>query len=55
MLNTIQSLEKRYQEINQQLTETHDDYQEIADLAKERSDLEPVVNKGREYIDKLNA
>ncbi|NSW51541.1 MAG: peptide chain release factor 1 [Anaerolineae bacterium] len=55
MLNTIQSLEKRYQEINEQLAQTHADYQEIADLAKERSELEPLVTIGREYVEKITA
>ncbi len=49
MLDKIAGIEERYQEINQLLMEVGDDYQRAAELAKERSDLEPIVNKSAEY------
>lgn len=55
MLETIHSLIQRYKEINDQLAAEHDNYQEVADLAKERSDLEPLINKANDYLDKSNA
>ena len=53
MLENIISLRQRYAEINEELAKSHDDYQIIADLAKERSDLEPIINAGKLYMDKL--
>ncbi len=54
MLENITSIEERYQELGRQLEETIDDYQKAAELSKERSDLEAVVTKGRQYRDILN-
>lgn len=54
MLDKIRSLEERYQEINKQLAEAAEDYTVVAELAKERSDLEPIILKGREYADKTS-
>jgi len=49
MLEKISGIENRFKEINQELIEVGDDYQRAADLAKERSELEAIVEKGREY------
>ena len=49
MLEKIAAIEARYNELTQLLSENVDDYQRIAALAKERSDIEQIVNKGREY------
>ena len=49
MLNKLTGIEERYEEINQELMEVGDDYQRAAELAKERSDLEHLVNKATEY------
>lgn len=49
MLEKLAGIEKRYEEINQELLEVGDDYQRAAELNKERTDLEPLVNKIREY------
>jgi peptide chain release factor 1 len=49
MLNKLSGIEKRYKTINQELMEVGDDYQRAADLAKERSDLEPIIEKSQEY------
>jgi peptide chain release factor 1 len=45
----VTAIENRYAELNRQLEESAEDYQRAAELAKERSDLEPVINKAREY------
>jgi peptide chain release factor 1 len=49
MLETLKAIEQHYQEINKQLLEVGDDYQRAAELNKERADLEPMVEKIREY------
>lgn len=49
MLDKIASIEKHYEELGQQLEEIASDYQRAAEIAKERSDIEPIVLKAREY------
>lgn len=49
MLDKIASIENRYEELGQLLEENVGDYQRAAEYAKERSDIEPIVNKAREY------
>ena len=49
MLDKIAGIEKRYEEINQLLLDVGDDYQRAAELAKERSDLEGIVEVAAEY------
>jgi peptide chain release factor 1 len=49
MLEKIASIEARYEELGQLIEENVNDYQKVAELAKERSDLEEIVLKGREY------
>ncbi len=49
LLEKLIGIEQRYQEINQQLMDPTLDYQRIADLGKERSDLEDLVGKAVEY------
>lgn len=49
MLEKLLAIEQRYEDIQQQLVEAGDDYQRAAELNKERSDLEPLVEKIREY------
>lgn len=51
MLEKLKGIEDRYQELNQQLMEVGDDYQTAAELAKEKSDLESIIEKAREYHD----
>lgn len=53
MLEKLDPIEERYNEINQELLEVGDDYQRAADLSKERSDLEPLVELAREYREVL--
>ena len=49
MLDKLQAIEDHFNEITRQLGENAEDYQIVAELAKERSDLEPIVTKVREY------
>jgi peptide chain release factor 1 len=49
MLEKISGIENRYEEINQLLLEVGEDYQRAAELARERADIEPVVQKAEEY------
>lgn len=51
MLDKIKIIEERYNDINQALEEVGDDYKRANKLSKERSDMEDVVTKGREYRD----
>jgi peptide chain release factor 1 len=54
MLEKLAGIEDRYEEINQLLMEVGDDYQRAAELGMERAELEPLVNKAREYRQALN-
>lgn len=49
MLDKIASIETRYSEINQLLEQSSEDYQKTVELAKERAELDPVVQKAHEY------
>ncbi len=49
MLNKLTGIQERYNEINQELMEVGDNYQRATELAKERSDLEPLIQKAGEY------
>jgi peptide chain release factor 1 len=49
MLDKLSGIENRFEEISQLLQEVGDDYQRAAELNKERIDLEPIVEKTREY------
>ncbi len=49
MQEKLASIEARYEELTHLLEQSADDYQRIAELAKERSDIEPIVEKSREY------
>lgn len=53
LLEQLSGIEDRYQEINQQLLQVGDDYKAAAELGKEKSDLEPLVEAIREYRDSL--
>jgi peptide chain release factor 1 len=54
MLDKIAGIEERYEEINELLMEVGDDYQRAAELGIERAELDPLVNKARQYRDLLN-
>jgi peptide chain release factor 1 len=49
MLDKLSAIEERYEEINQLLMEVGSDYQRAAELNMERTELEPLVLKAREY------
>ncbi len=49
MLEKIESIEKRYRELTSLIEQNLDDYQKVAELNKERSELEPVVQLGQKY------
>ena len=49
MLDKINAIETRYNEINQLIEQNVDDYAKTNELMKERSDIEEIVRKGREY------
>jgi peptide chain release factor 1 len=47
MLEKLQGIEKRMEALDRQMVESADDYQRVAELAQERSDLEPIVSRYR--------
>jgi peptide chain release factor 1 len=49
MLDKLSGIEKHYEEINHLLEAVGDDYQRAAELNKERIDLEPLVERSKEY------
>ena len=49
MLDKLQGIEERYEGLGTQLLEVGNDYQRAAEINKERVDLEPIVEKAREY------
>ncbi len=49
MLDKLLSIEQRYDELSQQMAEANTDYQKVAELAKERSELETIVSKSQTY------
>ena len=53
MLDKLSGIENRYEEINQRLMTVGDDYQLAAELGQERAELEPLVNKARQYRELL--
>lgn len=50
MLEKIAVIQNRYDEINRLLEEHANDYQRVAELARERAELDPIVSKAQEYI-----
>ena len=49
MLDKIGGIERRYEELHRLLLEVGDNYQRAAELNKERLDLEPMVEKSKEF------
>lgn len=49
MLNKLKGIEERYEELNREFMEVGGDYERAAELGKERSDLEPLIELAREY------
>src|SRR4030042_1936331 len=55
LLENLETIEIRYQEINKQIEANISDYQQVAELSKEKADLDDVVRKAREYRQTLKA
>jgi len=53
MLEKLQGILDRFNEIDQQLATVGEDYTTAIELSKERAELEPVVTKARAYKDTL--
>lgn len=49
LIEKIAFIEKRYNELNQLLEESGEDYQRAVELAKERSEIEDIYNKASQY------
>jgi len=49
LLDSLDAVEAHYQELIKLIEENINDYQKIAELSKEKSDLEEIVAKSREY------
>jgi peptide chain release factor 1 len=49
MLDKLQGIEERYEQLGRDLLEAGNNYQRAAEINKERVDLEPIVEKTREY------
>ncbi len=51
MLKKLAGLEERFQALEQQMAEAASDYQRVAELGRERAELEPMVTAFREHRD----
>jgi peptide chain release factor 1 len=49
MLDKLKGIEERYEQLGNELLEVGNDYQRAADINRERVELEPIVEKAREY------
>jgi peptide chain release factor 1 len=49
LLESLASVEGRYEELNQLIQENIDDYQKVAEYSKEKAELEEIVVKARKY------
>jgi peptide chain release factor 1 len=49
MLEKLQGIEERYEQLGKELLEVGNDYQRAADINRERVELETIVEKAREY------
>jgi peptide chain release factor 1 len=54
MLEKLQGIIARFNEIEHQLTQVGEDYTTAIELSKERAELEPIVTKARAYQEALN-
>jgi len=55
MLDKLQGIEERYEQLGKELLEAGNDYQRAAEINKERVDLESLVEKAREYRQALKS
>jgi peptide chain release factor 1 len=49
MLEKLQAIEERYEQLGNELLEVGGNYQRAGEINKERVDLEPLIQKAREY------
>jgi peptide chain release factor 1 len=49
MLDKLQAIEERYEQLGNELLEVGSNYQRAGEINKERVDLEPLIEKAREY------
>lgn len=49
MLEKLKGIEERYEQLGREFMEVGSDYQRAAEINKERMELEPIVEKAREY------
>jgi len=54
LLEKLEGIEDRYQEVNQQLLTVGEDYQLAAELGKEKADLDPFMEYIQEYRESLS-
>jgi peptide chain release factor 1 len=50
MFDKLAQIETRYEELNRLIEENAQDYQRVAELAKERAEIEPIVTAYRQHI-----
>jgi len=49
MLDKLKGIEERYEQLGKEFLEVGSNYQRAAEINKERVDLEPIIEKAREY------
>ncbi|BBB48359.1 peptide chain release factor 1 [Pelolinea submarina] len=55
LLESLIAVETRFKELNKSIEENIDDYQKVAELSKEKSDLEEIVEKANFYRQTLKS
>ena len=55
LLDNLVAIEERFNDINQQIEKNINDYQKVAELSKEKSDLEEIVKKAQAYRQTLKS
>ncbi len=55
LLDNLAAVEARFNEISKLIEENLDDYQKVAELSKEKSDIEEIVEKTRQYRQTLKS
>ncbi len=50
MLEKLAGIEQRFEDIETEMAQSGEDYQRVAELARERSNIEPIVIAYREYM-----
>ncbi|MCL4269374.1 MAG: peptide chain release factor 1 [Anaerolineales bacterium] len=49
MLDKLQAIEEKFEQLGQELLEVGNDYKRAAEISKERTGLEPLIEKAKEY------